>query len=372
MQSLKKCISVVEKSCISIPPGDPYFSDRHIKTHPLDKNNVHALSAREPERRVAFVDGGDNTIASAPNFVVSLVRVYYNVYRGSIKLKPATVPSRIDFFATVTTSITAAGEVEYITTITPLDPAYSAWVPDEPSLRLKANDPTLMKGGFPAIPGSVISAARLFAEWLLAAFVIEKELDEGDVIVRDGTLQTSITNEWRFAKRAFDAALAKKVIMTGFAKSSALLTTTGNSLSKVVKNLGDGVYPKAPWYYHPIADITLPDHRAEMFLIKPHELARTAYRFEIFRDQAKAMTQGQIESVLASIAANSRDISLPGYPYGLVDADMFARVAGQEIKYYAALFASLSQQQQGLAQLQAAVDTHAAMDQSRFESKKVI
>jgi len=153
MESLKKCIAVVENTSINIKPGDPHFSDRQIKAHPLDKKNVHDLPARDPEHRLAFVDGGFNTIASAPNFVVSLVRVYYNVFRADKKLKPSTIPPRVDFFATVTTTITPAGDVEYVTAVIPLDPSHVAWVPDEPSLRLKAKDPTLMKGGFPAIPG---------------------------------------------------------------------------------------------------------------------------------------------------------------------------------------------------------------------------
>jgi len=38
--------------------------------------------------------------------------------------------------------------------------------------------------------------------------------------------------------------------------------------------------------------------------------------------------------VTSALASNSKDISFPGYPYGLIDADGFARVGGEEVEAY--------------------------------------
>jgi hypothetical protein len=46
------------------------------------------------------------------------------------------------------------------------------------------------------------------------------------------------------------------------------------------------------------------------------------------------MTGEDFNGVTSALASNSKDLSFPGYPYGLVDADSFARVSGEEIDSY--------------------------------------
>jgi hypothetical protein len=46
------------------------------------------------------------------------------------------------------------------------------------------------------------------------------------------------------------------------------------------------------------------------------------------------MTPDDLNSVLASLAENSQDISMIGYPYGAIDADRFAQVRRDELGMY--------------------------------------
>jgi len=61
------------------------------------------------------------------------------------------------------------------------------------------------------------------------------------------------------------------------------------------------------------------------------------FRFEILLEQFKKMTDQDKIDVLSSLAANSQDIAMPGYPYGMIDADRFAQVRMNELNMYRGL-----------------------------------
>jgi len=46
------------------------------------------------------------------------------------------------------------------------------------------------------------------------------------------------------------------------------------------------------------------------------------------------MTPEELNSVLASLAENSQDVAMIGYPYGAIDADRFAQVRMDELSMY--------------------------------------
>lgn len=61
-----------------------------------------------------------------------------------------------------------------------------------------------------------------------------------------------------------------------------------------------------------------------------HPSSRWAYRLDMDAVMRHDMGDGGAGMVLASLAANSSDAALPGYPYGLSSADRFARVRHDE------------------------------------------
>jgi hypothetical protein len=55
------------------------------------------------------------------------------------------------------------------------------------------------------------------------------------------------------------------------------------------------------------------------------------------------MSEEDFGIITSALASNSKDISFPGYPYGLIDADSFARVSGDEVdKYQVPLVSEIS------------------------------
>lgn len=149
----------------------------------------------------------------------------------------------------------------------------------------------------------------------------------------DGSLQTGYIGENVYAEAAHNSAIKNDAILSGLSKTSSLLTTTGMNLMAALNKIG----PKAPWYYNPIANISHPDHAAEMFAVKLHEKASTCYRYEILKHQ-----KDKFKEAIAALIFNSRDPRYLGYPYGLIDADNFARVTERERLMLKNLFSSHS------------------------------
>ena len=69
-------------------------------------------------------------------------------------------------------------------------------------------------------------------------------------------------------------------------------------------------------------------------VVKLNRDASTSFRFEILKDQADTMSTRDLMNVVSSIAEYSRDITIPGYPYGLFDAHVWARVRKEDLSNY--------------------------------------
>jgi hypothetical protein len=52
------------------------------------------------------------------------------------------------------------------------------------------------------------------------------------------------------------------------------------------------------------------------------------------------LKENEINEIFSQISKNSRDLTFPGYPYGLIDADRFARISEEEAKGYKVMFLS--------------------------------
>jgi hypothetical protein len=52
------------------------------------------------------------------------------------------------------------------------------------------------------------------------------------------------------------------------------------------------------------------------------------------------MNENDVNEVFAQLAKNSQDMCFPGYPYGLIDADRFARVREGEVQNFQVLLLS--------------------------------
>ena len=190
------------------------------------------------------------------------------------------------------------------------------------------------------------SMARRFAEWKITGHVIESELEPGDIMVRDGSLQTGHQREYKYEEDVFRKAMDHDVIITGLSKTCRLATDTRVSLIDSIQRLADDSEIKYDkWCYYPVAwsKDTNREHKAVIMVVKLNKHAHTAFRFEIFKEQAETMSDKEICELVSCIADNSKDIKVPGYPYGLIDADLWARVKNEEMEgYKAKLYSELS------------------------------
>ena len=326
---LHRVLENLKKRIADLPLGDPQFKDRRYHPKPLNPHYVHPIEMYDTPQTICYLDGGNTAIARAPNFIVELTRLYYSKFRRKKKLL-GHLPPRIEFY-TVCCAAAEQEEIIYQTEFIPVNPEWTRFLPNPSDLRFHSFDTTLMIGRMRAVIDRVADSARLFAEWSYARHLIAEELDANDLFVKDGTLQTSVTNEARYADSVYDVAQQHGVIFTGLAKTSRLFTTTGHPLFSAIKRVADSTEHTAKaWYYHPIADITHPDHRAEMFAVRLQRNSEYVFRFEILRDQFRQMSQDEVASVISALAQNAVDLSFPGYPYGLIEADKLARVTGRE------------------------------------------
>jgi hypothetical protein len=323
-------VEALERNIIEVPLGQPEFADKRYRSIPLDSEFFSRIPVSVEERLLAFVDGGSMEIASAPNFAVALTRLYLSLFKGENRVEPSILPQRIDFY-TVCFAALKDGQIVYRTEFVPFREEWREYLPEVGDLELNSFDRTIMLGLQRATIDRVLDVARVFAEWRFSSFVIKEELQEGDVLVRDGTLQTSVTNETKYANEAYSHALEKGVYFASISKTSTLFTDTGQPLLSAINELSETTQLKDDaWYYYPIAEIVHPDHRAEMFAVRLNKQSEYVFRLEILKDQVTRRKFTEVESIISALADNAKDIGFPGYPYGLVDADRLGRVSINE------------------------------------------
>lgn len=293
--------------------------------------NYFEIPKNASPKKIAFVDGGDGPLDESPNYLITINRVYFSIFQGIKRVKPKMQP-RVQFFSCVTSDVsTINGEkkITYNTMLFTHSSEDKAFLPLESDLTSTTESTTVLQGH------RMNSFARRFAEWQLAIRVVENELEKGDVLVMDGSLQTSFKNESKYANRLYELAMNKGVIICGLAKTSRLITESGDPLLARVSEISNQVDFKK-WYIK-IAEEVSADDKGFMLVAKFHPNSNFVYRFEILREQYHLMSREEVEAVLSSVAENSGDISMLGYPYGAIDADRFAQVRITELGMYRGL-----------------------------------
>ena len=309
---------------------DRVLGPRHDITYEINPSKFVEIQPVSNPRTVAFIDGGQGLLDEAPNYVVTLNRVYCSLFCGQKRITPRIDP-RIQFFSYVVATSDQEGQknIRYATRIYAYDNHDNTILPSESDMASAAQHTTILRDS------GINSPARRFAEWGLATRVVEEELDAGDILVIDGSLQTEFKNESAYANRLYDTAMSRNIIICGLAKTSRLLTEAGAPLIARISRISRDV-PYGMWYVK-VADMISDDDRGVTLAVKLHPNSKFVYRFEILREQFTQMSKTAINSVLASITANSQDMSMLGYPYGAIDADRFAQVRIDELKTYRAL-----------------------------------
>ncbi len=339
VEAMKKLVDKLDSTIKEHDVGNPFFSNPEYKTFPLSKENFEPIKPIESKRKFVFVDGGNQEILGAPNFSIQFNRVYFNIFEINQRILWDSMPSRVEFLS-ATNSRFYEDEIFYDTSIFPLEDKHRDLLPNEADLSFNSFDRTVTIGTQRADIARVASIARKFAEWEYAFHVVNGEMEKDNVLVLDGTLQTGFTNELKYASKVRRATKSKGVILTGVSKTSHLFTTTGLSLLGAVNKFAEDCDLSFDSWYIRIAEVSTTDHNAVIYVVKLHPMSNHVFRFEVSRDQSKQLGDEGMDEILGQLAKNSQDVSFPGYPYGLVDADHFARVSNDEIESYQAILLS--------------------------------
>ncbi len=304
---VEKILKSIDESLIAA--SYPKFSGEGYRAHKIDAKNFHEINKKVPSKRIAFVDGGSAEILGSANFSLNLIRVSYAIYQGGGKI----ISKKFEILAFIR-SVSLGNEIHYSASFFKTSESL-----DMQDISFSSFDYTLMMGANRAEITGVANAVRRFSELKLAKIISDGRL--ADIIVLDGNLQSTLTNENNYLNELYASCSANNVILSAISKTNSLFTDNGNLLSVV---LGD--ISKLPsWIYHPVADISNVSHKAEMFFVKLHDKSKYIFRFEIFNAQKE-----RAEETISAIAGNCIDPIFIGYPYGLVEADRLARVSNRE------------------------------------------
>lgn len=286
----------------------PKFSGEGYSPCRIEAKNFHEIEKTSQNKKIAFVDGGNAEILGSASFSLNLIRVCCVVFCRNKK----TSIKKFDILAVIH-SISKNNEISYKASF------FGADAIGLNGMSFSSFDHTLMFGINRAEISSVANAIRRFAELKLAKIISSEKL--ADIILLDGDLQSTLTNESLHLNELYESCTRNDVILASLSKTNSVFADNGSLLSAVLQNISK----PASWFYHPVVEINNANHKAEMFFAKFHEKSRHVFRFEVFKEQ-KSMA----EEAINAVAGNCIDPIFIGYPYGLVEADKFARVSNHE------------------------------------------
>lgn len=328
---LKKCIEFIQQHKQDIIGGDSPFSEGDDGIiYDIVEERIFSIPICDVSRTLAFVDGGTASILSAADFSVSLNRVAGVLFEGDKSKSFKKIPEVIEFYTATILQPMTDGNLAYNIQLFPREPKFREFLPDEEIIIPLKEVRELMGRAMPKIE-IIGGLAMRFGEWAYATKLIEHELEEGDIFVRDGSLQTGYKDEILLVRELHSTATEKGVFITGLSKTCRLITKSGDSLISLIDMMASKKHSKEKWYYHPILRMTKADNLADVYFVKLHKSARSPFRFDIYLDQSENLDQQEKEVIISNLAANSTDLSFPGYPYGLIKADQLSRVSKREI-----------------------------------------
>lgn len=326
----------------------PKFSDNEYVAFPkqdyelikIEKENFHSLPNSIPEKKITFIDGGNSSLLEAPNFSLQLIRIAGVTYKNKKRL---TI-ERKDVYCLVNSEKCNDDILFKAKIFQDKDKIFQ-----KQEFTFNSMDQTIKKGNHRARIDEINNIIRKFLELEFATLLTDKT----DVIVLDNSLQASVTGEQEYFNNLYQKAKQNNTIISGLTKTTHMMTNNGNSVAALLQTLNENT-----WYYSPLVHSKTNNHQAEIAFLKLHEKAQHVFRFEIYKEQNKS-----INEVIALLKQQSHDPVFFGYPYGLIQADAFARITNKEKEYVLTKFlARFGNDFKKLKKYMTAIDAHSILD----------
>ncbi|MFC1752595.1 DNA double-strand break repair nuclease NurA [Thermoproteota archaeon] len=300
----EEMIKEIKQSLTAEQADSDFVVIRGVKHEPvqLSKDGFHQITPADSSKRILFIDGGNQEVLKTPHVSLQFIRLYYTIYQNNKRIDN----KKTEFYALVKLKTDQSKEQIAQVRIFGSDIIPST----EFNLKEFDSEVNLSKIG---------SLVRRLAEIKTA----ELACDNTDIIVLDGTLFAPTKAEQEYINTLRSSASQNNVLITALSKTSHLVTDSGQAVASAVAR----IKPEAGcWYYHPLAEIKDPRYCAELYLAMLDPKAAHIFLIEL----QKSDHPTNAAELFSILRMNSTDPVFRGYPYGLIEADRFARVSDKE------------------------------------------
>lgn len=271
----------------------------------FNKGNFSSLTVASGNR-VVYIDGGDSVLFETPQAVLFFIRLAAVHYKGRKRTK---VDSQ-EFFC-LSKVVYGKDEklfydIELFTDV--FDKGFQKF-------KVDSQHETLIEGRQNAEQGRIVDLVRRMSEILFAGKVM-RCLDKNDLIVLDGSFLNLLCMQDKAFWQVKEKSDKLGVNLAALSKTSSLVTLKGNNPMHLLQMNG----PDKAWLYDAgkIFDNSM---QFRLYFCKLHDKAQHVFKMESI---------APISNQINYLASHARDPVFLGYPYGLVDADQFARVSNTE------------------------------------------
>ncbi len=253
------------------------------------------------DARVGAVDGGSATIVKGRSFLIGVYRAGSVIFHNGRRIMQETTPLTLQVISQV-------GLLDKYSS------AYRDLTGEEPS----------------EAPGidRMLDWLRLFSEWKLAQGLLDV-LQEGDMLLIDGSLKATIAPPHNFFLKVTQKAKARGIHLVGVSKTSTLYWGDRSPLIPAVVKIGERFCPDSNWFCQISADelhTKSPSYFGTIYVARLKASSDFAFRVDVNRfDQVDP-------NVVFSFLSNlSSDPAFLGYPYPLAAVHNLCRMTTGEV-----------------------------------------
>jgi hypothetical protein len=288
----------------------------------ISKDNFRPIGVSSgSDMPVFFIDGGNQEIIGSPQFSVQFIRVYWTKYVSSRRVECGTDEFFVLAQAEAVDGVLSCNIKTFPVRRSMVDESVVG-IQQFFSFRDAVDD---VKGFNDSRISSLASSFRRKAELSLARSIAM--LNPGACVVLDGCLFSTDVSDSKVVADLLAFADSKDVSVVALSKSSGMMTESGCAAGVALGSFVCAELSDDCWFYHPVA-VFGSDSLFDVCLVKLHPLSRHVFRIDFSRSRT-----GDLSMLLGVLVSVSCDSCLLGYPYGLIEADRFARVSDEEANY---------------------------------------